>query len=229
VFGPSGPTLSSALRRRFDADRVVLAELLPRLRHYIWATGEGAYAEGIVEVDIGAGYWEEVEIRMDFDSRYPHAAPRVYDHRRRWKPNPDRHIMFDHEFCLWLGYVDTPDVTTVAGFHDFVLRLVLFLRDQFVFDDIGRWPGPEWRHGARAAYAQHLVERLGIEDAQTLDRLWPLLLAGSHRPDRACPCGSRLPYGRCHQRDLESLRWIRGLPERDLLPGAIREHLPNAA
>jgi hypothetical protein len=229
VFGPSGPTLSSARLQRFEADRSVLAEVLPRLRHYIWASGEGAYAEGVVDVDVGAGCWEEVEIRMDFGSEHPPSPPRVYDQGRRWKPDPDRHLMFDFEFCLALAYVDTPDVTSIEGFREFLLRLVPFLRDQFVFDDIGRWPGPEWRHGPRAAYAQHLVERLEITSIQTFDSLWPLLLGASQRPDRACPCGSRLPYGRCHRRDIEALQWARGLSVRDEIPGAIRDHLRDAA
>ncbi len=229
MFGPSGPTLTSARLERLEADRGVLASVLPGLNHYIWASGEGALAEGVVDIDIGAGCWKPVQIRMEFGPDHPKCPPRVYDHGRRWKPDPDRHLMFDFEFCLSLAYVDTPDVSTSEGFREFMLRLVPFLRDQFVFDDIGRWPGPEWPHGARAAYAQHLVERLSITSVHTLDDMGSLLLGATQRPDRACPCRSGLPYGRCHRPDIEALRWVRRLTMRDQIPDTIKEHLRHVA
>jgi len=229
VFGPFGPTLSSDRVRRFEDDRVVFADVLPRLRHYIWATGEGAFAEGAVDVDVGAGCWEEVEIRMEFGPEYPERLPRVYDRAWRWRPKLDRHLLLGGEFCLSLAFADTPDVTSTEGLQEFLLRLFPFFRDQFVFDDIGRWPGPEWKHGPRAAYAQHIVERLGITNAESFERLWPLLLGGARRPDRACPCGSRRPYGHCHRRDLEALAWVRSLPVLDGLPAAVSDHLRDAA
>lgn len=200
------------------------------MRHYILASGEGAIAEGVIEVDIGAGAWASVAVRMEFNRRYPSLPPRVYDAGPRWTPNPDRHIERDHGFCLWLAHVDVPDVATVAGFREFVLRLIPFLRDQFVFDDLkGRWPGPEWRHGRQAAYAQHIVEALHIRSERTFKRLWPVLLGAPTRADQLCPCGSRLRYDRCHRDEIRHLRWVRRLEVRDDLPSAVRNHLRDAA
>jgi hypothetical protein len=229
MFGPTGPTLTEEQRQRYEQDRVTLAQVLPGLRHYIWADGRGAIAEGEVEVDIGAGCWESVEIRMIFDDSYPRVPPRVFYLGQRWNPEDDRHIMANHEFCLWLPNVDTPTVAADGELRKFALRLLPFLRDQFVYDDLGRWPGRDWRHGRRAAYAQHLIETLNITDAVTFRRLWPLLLGSTLASERACPCGSQLPYLRCHRPVVERLQWVRKLGERHRLPHAVEEQLDEAA
>jgi len=229
VFGPSGPTLSDERLERFAADRAALAEVLPQMRHCIWANGAGALAEGPVQVDIGAGCWEQVEIEMRFDFHYPFSPPRIYDRLHRWRPLDDRHLMSGGEFCLWLAHVDVPDFTDPDGFRTLLLRLLPFLRDQFVFDDLGKWPGPQWAHRQRDAYAQHLIERLGLSSPADFDALWPALLGALQRPDRACPCGSRLPYGRCHRPAVVELNWVRRLLVRDELPSAVKERLLNAA
>jgi hypothetical protein len=229
VLGPSGPTLSNERLERFAADRAALAEVLPQMGHFIWADGSGAVAEGPVEVDIGAGCWELIEIEMRFDLNYPSSPPRIYDRLRRWRPLDDRHLMPGGEFCLWLAYVDVPDFTDPASFRTLLLRLLPFLRDQFVFDDLGRWPGPQWAHGQRDAYAQHLIERLGLKKPTDVDVFWPAVLGALQRQDRACPCGSRLPYGRCHRPAVEELQWVRRLPVREELPAAVKTRLLDAA
>jgi hypothetical protein len=208
---------------------VTLAQVLPGLRHYIWADGRGAIAEGEVEVDIGAGCWDSVDISMIFDERYPRVPPQVFDLSRRWAPDDDRHIMANHEFCLWLPHVDTPKVEADSELREFALRLLPFLRDQFVYDDLGRWPGRDWRHGRRAAYAQHLIEALNVTDPPMFRRLWPALLGQRPGPGGPCPCGSRIPYRRCHRPAIERLSWVRTLRDCDRLPRAVEEHLREAA
>lgn len=207
----------------------MLAEIAPKLRHYILADGTGAFAEGIIEVDVGAGCWEPVAIRMEFSPAYPDEPPHVFDAVARWKPELDRHLMQNHQFCLWLPRVDTPRVNTVEQFREFVLRLHVFLRDQFVFDDIGRWPGPEWKHGPRAAYAQHIIEALEISTPTAFDALWRAVLGSPPHGGRACPCGSGQQYDRCHKATIEGLQWVQQLRERDELPDAVLDHLRHAA
>jgi hypothetical protein len=208
VFGPSGPTLSSSQLDRFDADRHVLAEMLPHVRHLVLADGRGAIAQGPVDIDVGAGCFEPVEIRMEFGPRYPPQPPTVFDNARRWRPNLDRHLLHDHSFCLWLAGVDTPTLPTPEQLRTFSLQLLVFLRDQFVFDDLGRWPNRDWPHGPVAAYGQHVVERFGMITPAAFDALWRLVLGASARADRACPCGSHVPYGRCHRQAVGELVWI---------------------
>jgi hypothetical protein len=191
--------------------------------------GPGAVAEGEVDVDVGAGCFEPVEIRLIFDGDYPTRPPRVFDRAGRWRPEMDRHLYSNGEFCLWLDRVDVPDVSAAAGLDRFLKRLLVFLHDQFVYDDIERWLGPEWPHGPQAAYAQHLIEQLCVSDAELFRRIWPVLLGAPQRPDRACPCGSGLVYGRCHRGIVENLSWIRDLRIRDLLPDAVESRFRDAA
>jgi len=106
----------------------------------VLADGKGAIAHGPVDIDVGAGCFEPVEIRMEFGLGYPPQPPTGFDDARRWRPNLDRHLLDDYTFCLWLAGVDTPALTTPGHLRTFSLQLLLFLRDQFVFDDLGRWP-----------------------------------------------------------------------------------------
>jgi hypothetical protein len=236
MFGPSGRTLTVERHRRFEADRETIADLYPHLRHYVWAAVGGAcgavtgdaYAEGPIDVDVGAGCFEPVQIRMTFGARYPDAPPDVYESGGRWKPTIDRHIHRDHSFCLWLPGVDRPDVTSVDGFRQFLLRLLLFLRDQFVYDDLGHWPGLAWPHGAVDAYARHVAERLGVRDLATFRALWPLVLGATPQTDRGCPCGSPRSYDRCHRRDVETLLWLARHTDRADIAIAVEESLHAA-
>lgn len=230
MFGRTGPTLTEQQLQRYEQDRQLLREMLPEVRHLIHADGSGAIAEGSVEVDVGAGCWETVEITIIFGRDYPKTPPRVYETGRRWHPEDDRHIMAGHEFCLWLEHVDTPGFDTVEDLRREILRLLMFLRDQFVYDDLGkRWPGPQWRHHAPAAYAQYLTETLHVTDTAMFRRLWPALLGDPPDPGQACPCGSRIPYRRCHCTIIERLSWVRTLNDCERLPDAVEEHLREAA
>ncbi len=216
------------MRDRFTSDRAMLADQFPGLRHYVRGSG-GALVQGTVDVDIGAGVFEPVVVDLDFGPSYPRVPPRVFDAARRWAPVDDRHLMWNHEFCLWLEHVDRPDVSTTDGLRTFLLRLLPFLRDQFVFDDLGRWPNTDWAHHADRAYAQHLVEQLGVKDSATFDALWPYVLGTDHHAARRCPCGSLVAYGHCHRDAIESLSWVKSLGVRDALPATVKERLAGVA
>jgi hypothetical protein len=230
MFGRTGLTLTKQQLQRYEQDRQLLGEMLPGMRQLIHADGSGAVAEGSVEVDVGAGCWETVQIEIVFECDYPRTPPRVYETGGRWRPEDDRHIMDTHEFCLWLEHVDTPSFATVDDLRREILRLLIFLRDQFVYDDLGkRWPGSQWKHRAPAAYAQHLTETLHITDSSMFRRLWPAILGQSPDHRQSCPCGSRIPYRRCHLSAIESLSWVRTLKDRNQIPNAVKEQLREAA
>ena len=53
MFGPTGPTLTAERHERFGADRRVLADLHPDMRHYILAGTGDAFAEGSMHVALG--------------------------------------------------------------------------------------------------------------------------------------------------------------------------------
>lgn len=229
MFSRFGPTLPSSLVTRFEEDRATLARLTPHIRHYIWADRRGALAEGPIDIDIGAGCFEPVELTVVFDSDYPQIPPRFFDRAHRWRPDDDRHLMENYEFCLWLDYVDTPKLSTSEQFGELMLQVIVFLRDQFVFDDLGRWPGRDWRHGAPAAYAQHTLETLGVSDIKRFRALWPVVLGKRLHTSASCPCGSGLTYSRCHRAPVNSLRWVRHLKVRERIPIAAESQLRNAA
>lgn len=229
MFGPFAPTLPSSRLVRLEEDRVTLNGVAPRIRHYIWADGRGALAEGEIDVDIGAGCFAAVDIMIVFGTGYPHVPPRFFDHAQRWRPDPDRHLMDNHEFCLWLAGVDTPAVTSSERLGELVLRVMTFLRDQFVFDDLGRWPGRDWRHGAPDAYAQHVLERLHVASSESFQKLWQLVLGARRHASAGCPCGSGLSYGRCHRAEVDSLRWLSRSNEPARIAAAAEVQLRHAA
>src|SRR5438128_698603 len=53
MFGRFAHTLTRSRLTRFEEDRSTLAGLAPRMRHYIWADGRGALAEGPIDIEIG--------------------------------------------------------------------------------------------------------------------------------------------------------------------------------
>jgi hypothetical protein len=228
MFGPSGPTLTPARRARFEADRQILANQLPDVRHLILAGTSAAIAEGPVAVDAGAGRREHVHLRLSFGADYPPAPPDVRETKRRWRPHPDRHLFPDGAFCLGLPGVDAPELITPEDLAAFLDRLLVFLQDQLTFDVIGRWPGPDWPQGLQAAYAQYAIEVLRLSNAAELERLWPVVLGREPRPNRACPCGSRRAYAACHRSRVVRLRRVRSEAVFAELPAVITERLSAA-
>lgn len=229
MFGPSDRTLSDERLARYEADRTMLAVEFPGLKHIVHADGTGAEAAGTIPINVGAGTVESIEVAAWFPHDYPRRPPTIYDAAARWTPDADRHIMPDHSFCLWLEHVDEPDVSTVEGLREFLLRLVVFLQQQFLFDDLGRWPTPDWAHGRTPAYAQHVREVLALTSAEQLEALWPLLLGAPQARARRCPCGSARSYGRCHYEQVRRLRPIRPHLARhqDAIASEIRKHLDH--
>ncbi len=209
----SGHTLDDQRRRRFEADRRLLAERMPGVRHLMLLGTDCALAEGIVEVDAGAGSFEAVSIEMHFEATYPDNPPRVWERGGRWKPELDRHMYSDGEFCLGLPGVDMPQVTFDEDFGRFLDQLLVFLHDQFIFDadPKHRWPGRDWPHGYAAAYAQFAVEALGVRTPEQVRALVGLLRGVEPRPHARCPCGSRLAYSRCHAAAVKLVRAVRPL------------------
>lgn len=171
-----------------------------------------ALAEGIVDVDAGAGRFEPVQIEMRFSACYPDEPPRVWERGGRWLPDPDRHIYVDDgDLCLGLPGVDLPLTTTPKDFEQFLGQLLVFLHDQFVFDALRKWPGKEWEHGYETAFTQFVYETLGILTEGQARGLGPLIGGPLPRPHNRCPCGSGFAFARCHADRIERVRSLRPL------------------
>jgi hypothetical protein len=216
MYASSNLTPNERRRARWETDRHILSEHLPKVRHLVLIGTDLALVEGIVDVDAGAGRFEPVQIEMQFSARYPYHPPRVWERGARWSRHPDRHLFADGEFCLGLPGVDLPVTSTPDDFEHFIGQLLVFLHDQFIFDATQKWPGREWRHGYEAAFTQFVCETLDIRTKREARGLGPLIDGPEPRPHDRCPCGSRFAYARCHAARVErvhSVRRLRPIPD----------------
>lgn len=166
-----------------------------------------AVAEGAIELVQPDGTTEAIAVCIVFGADYPATEPRAYDSARRWKPDPDRHILDNHSFCLDFIRVNPPDMRRGGALESWMTDLVLFLHQQLVYDAIAgqRFPGLEWKHGEAPALAQHLLELLGPFPAESRPAVWRALGSGLGRND-PCPCGSQRKLKRCHGEQLFALK-----------------------
>lgn len=217
MYASSSLTPNEQRWERWEADRRILRRRFPKVRHLVLIGTDLAVAEGIVEVDAGAGRFEPVQIEMRFSERYPHELPRVWERGGRWRPHPDRHMYVgDGDFCLGLPGVDLPVTTTPHDFEKFICQLLVFLHDQFVFDATSSWPGNEWEHGYEAAFTQFASETLGVSTEHDARALGALADGPLPQPHHRCPCGSGRTFTRCHAgrvRRVRSVRRLRAVPD----------------
>ncbi len=212
MYASSNLTPNEQRWERWETDRRILRKRFPKVRHLVLIGTELALAEGIVDVDAGAGRFEPVQIEMRFSERYPDELPRVWERGGRWVPDPDRHIYIDDgDFCLGLPGVDLPVTTTPDDFEHFLCQLLVFLHDQFIFDATNKWPGEEWAHGYEAAFTQFVCETLDIRTEREARALGPLVDGPQPRRHDRCPCGSGRAYARCHGERVARVRSVRQL------------------
>jgi hypothetical protein len=192
--------------KALEAAQRLLTERYPQLRFEIASDGT-ATAQGSIEFELPDGTGEAIEVRISFGRRYPVVPPIAYDAAERWEPDPDRHILSDHSFCLYFGGVEAPNLRTPGAFAVWMIDLVLFLHQQLVCDAIEgrRFPGPDWPHGERPAYAQHLVETLQTFPADKRSEAWRAVQLGHLGRNWPCPCGSGRKLKRCHGDALNEL------------------------
>jgi SEC-C motif-containing protein len=210
MYASSSLTPNEQRWERWETDRRILRERLPKVRHLVMIGTDMALAEGIVDVDSGAGRFEVVQIELLFSARYPDEPPRVWERGGRWAPASERHIQRGREFCLGLPGVDLPVTTLPEDFVHFLGQLLVFLHDQFIFDATKTWPGADWEH-YEAGYVQFACETLDIRTAQEARELGPLIEGRLPRPHDRCPCGSRLAFARCHAGRVDRVRSVREL------------------
>lgn len=212
MYASSSLTPNEQRCERWETDRRILRERFPKVRHLVVIGTDLAVAEGIVDVDAGAGRFEPVQIEMRFSTRYPNEPPRVWERGGRWVPHPDRHIYVDgRDLCLGLPGVDLSLTRTPEDLENFLGQLLVFLHDQFVFDATTRWPGKEWEHGYKASFTQFVCETLDILTEREARGLGPLIDGPLPRPHNRCPCGSGFAFARCHADRIERVRSVRQL------------------
>ena len=192
-----------------ESARALLAERYPRVRLSRHSNGT-AIAHGPIELELPDGTLDPIEVRIVFGPNYPATPPDASDAAGRWPVDPDRHIVTDHRFCLYFDPVDEPDLRAPEAFAGWMIDLVLFLHQQLVCDAIGgrRFPGPEWPHRERPAYAQHLIETLQAFPIDRRAHAWQAVRARRIERNWPCPCQSGRKIKRCHLATLAELERV---------------------
>jgi hypothetical protein len=182
---------------RLRADRELLAREHPYLEYSLDERRVVGCARGEVPLLLPDGQIDSIDIEVDFHHGYVPGLPGVYDARHRWVSDDDRHIPWDHSFCMYLRGVDEPNLSRPSALRSFMLDVICFLEQQLIYDRVGRFPGPQWPH-KRDAYARYIVEELGAEPRPAAARLWNAIRTGPSSRNEPCPCGSGMKCKRCH-------------------------------
>lgn len=206
---PRGAAGRAEREKALDAARALVAERYPRLRFSRNADGT-ALAHGPIELELPDGAVDPVDVVIVFGPHYPAKPPDAYDAARRWPADPDRHIVADHRFCLYFDHIDEPNMRAPDALAAWMIDLVLFLHQQLVCEAIGgrRFPGPEWPHRERAAYAQHLIETLEAFPVDRRADVWQAVRARRMERNWPCPCQSGRKIKRCHLTTLAELKRV---------------------
>jgi hypothetical protein len=158
---------------------------------------------GPVSVNIGKRYEiiRTAEVRVEFPAAYPNSEPDGFIAKGTFAPHPgklfaDRHMSKGGWCCLELPAESSWDPKDPDGLRKWLTNFVLFIHRQFLYDiNGGKWPGPEWEHGARG-WAQFVRRNLD-------KKYWPIFIdiarsvPGLRR--QACPCGSGKSFAQCHK------------------------------
>jgi ubiquitin-protein ligase len=212
VTSPSPGAAGTHRRQRLLRDRELLAAHEPQLRFEIDADGETAEAIGSLSIQLPDGSPEAIEVRIEFRSDYPRRPPRAYDTHGRWTPELDRHIEGGGRFCLFLPGANEPDLKPEGALLHYIADLKAFLRQQLILDSQrrhnpnARFPGPEWPHGIRGAYAIFAAESLAKASTAVPEQLWEAAKRADVGRTMLCPCNSGKTIGDCHRPTLKNLR-----------------------
>lgn len=171
-----------------------MAAPYPGLAFRVDAERRRVVLEGtIVLKDEGCGVETRVATRLEFPRDYPASEPTAYEVGGRFPRDIDRHFGQGGYCCLWLPPQSPWDPRAPDALLTFLDQVAAFYDDQLLYEATGRWPRPEWAHGA-AGYVEYLLERLDGEES-VLDALAAGLRLGPNHP---CPCGRGPKYKRCH-------------------------------
>lgn len=204
---------TDAGRQRLDLDLAMLKAEFPSLTFAVESNGT-AKLKGPVSVNIGKrhGITRTAEAAVAFESDYPKSEPIGYLRKSTFKPYPgktmsDRHMSEDGWCCLDLPGTSSWEPSDQDGLRKWLTNFVLFVHRQFLYDIIGgKWPGPEWEHGA-GGWAQFVRLHLNRRYWQVLVDVVRAVPGVRGRP---CPCASGKPFAKCHKRFVDA--FLRRLP-----------------
>ena len=156
------------------------------------------------------GFNIEIEIPQDFPKR----VPLVREVGGRVPRKPERHINDDGSACLFIPmekakWFPTEKMTNPEILRNFInVPVYWYFVGQLAFEKAGKWPWPEWDHGALGIY-DFFAERYNLPNNLT-DR-WKkyfvrMLLAKKLKQNWKCFCGTYKALRECHGPQIVELR-----------------------
>jgi SEC-C motif len=185
--------------RLLDRHLAALLETHPWLE-LEWHRRNTARIGGPLPMELPDGRIEPVVLAVELSAVGGQVDPVAFDPEGRWPSDPDRHVGNEQAFCLGLRKVDEPVIRKPEDLMTWMADLIVFVRQQLVMEGTpGGFPGPEWPHGERQAYALHIVEQLAVVRAEARATHWDHLRGAIPWPPRndPCSCGSGRKFKKC--------------------------------
>jgi hypothetical protein len=190
----------------------------PRLQ-----TTENGAVEGVLDLHAvydGEERRDEFQVRIVPPPDYPDSMPTLLETGGRTAAIATKHGIEDHRdlhcnpgtgtACVCVKQEERRRFPKGANLSHFIEELVVpYLFGLSHFDGHGKWPWPDYSHGALGIveyYAEAGADPSHETIASTVDLLkqdiiWRDLRKQIRKPSamRACVCGSRKPISRCHE------------------------------
>jgi hypothetical protein len=165
-----------------------------------WHRGTTARVSGPLPMELPDGRVEPVVLAVELTAAGGQVHAVAFDPEGRWPSDPERHIVREQQFCLGLRKVNEPVIRTPEDLMTWMADLIVFVRQQLVMEETpGGFPGPDWPHGQRQAYALHILEQLAAVRAEARATHWDHLRGAAPWPPRndPCSCGSGRKFKKC--------------------------------
>ncbi|MHB8355143.1 MAG: SEC-C metal-binding domain-containing protein [Vulcanimicrobiaceae bacterium] len=192
-------------KARLKSDLASIPTEFPSLQTEL--EGGRAILRGSIPVQIGTthGIVRTADVTIRFGDDYPKSEPKAWIQPGTFvahagKTFSDRHIAANGLCCLDLPAASRWNPKDKSALLKWLRNFVLFVHRQFLYDrNGGRWPGPEWAHGAHG-WAQYVIETIGVALIPTLIEVYQDTPPARHSP---CPCDSGRTWAQCHKRTVQ--------------------------
>lgn len=183
------------------------------------------YAQSDAEV-VEDQFW----VRIEAPATYPHAPPRLYETGGRmrriaekWKLKDSGrlHVNLGGHACVAPPHLERRKFPPGSRLFTYIESLAIpYLFGLHCLERDGHWPFGESSHGALGiieAFASG-DQNLSVEDLRGIAADiracpdWRPIEIQLRRPSvqRQCPCGSRRPFGECHENAWRGVQHLRG-------------------
>lgn len=146
------------------------------------------------------------QVCIYFFKNYPEKEPLVIETAGDIERIADRHMYSEGACCtcVWEEWLITADDTSISAFCEGPLNN--FFLSQVRFDQTGKWPFGDRKHGA-AGFVQSVGAIIGFDvDQESALRYLQALSARTIKGHWLCPCGSKEKLRKCCRDKVIKLR-----------------------